>query len=157
MIWFMRRLKRLLGVISSQRIVMYLLCFRHGGRLCYSDFHRSWVFLCAFFFQFHLSIAISTSLSIKILEPFSVVVGGEITHPQLIVLTMVSNGRCICELSLYISLCFRLLLPFFFQIWLRFHKISKWLNRVEVIGPINVWEFLDYFRMFWINTKIWRE
>ena len=70
-----------------------------------------------FFFQFVLQIAISTSLAVKILEPFSVVVGGEITHPQLMrVLTMVSNGRCVCGRSLYVSLCFRLLSPFFFQI-----------------------------------------
>ena len=42
---------------------------------------------------------------------------------------MVSNGRCVCERSLYVSLCFRLLSPFFFQIQVRFHKISKWLSR----------------------------
>ena len=73
-------------------------------------------FFKLFFFQFGLHIAISTSLAVKILEPFSVVVGGEITHAQLMVLTMVSNGRCVCERSLYVSLCFRLLSPFFFQI-----------------------------------------
>ena len=66
-----------------------------------------------FFFQFGLHIAISTSLAVKILEPFSVVVGGEITHPQLMVLTMVSNGRCVCERSLYVSLFFWLTFAFF--------------------------------------------
>ena len=113
----MRRLKRPLGLISSHRIVNAFgllstqwapLLFGFPSKLSFS--------LSFFFFQFGLHIAISTSLAVKILEPFSVVVGGEITHPQLMVLTMVSNGRCVCERSLYVSLCFRLLSPFFFQI-----------------------------------------
>ena len=112
----MRRLKRPLGLISSHRIVnAFGLLSTQWAPLLFG-FPSKLSFSLSFFFQFGLHIAISTSLAVKILEPFSVVVGGEITHPQLMVLTMVSNVRCVCERSLYVSLCFRLLSPFFFQI-----------------------------------------
>ena len=108
----MRRLKRPLGLISSHRIVnAFALLSTQWAPLLFGFPSK-----LSFFFQFGLHIAISTFLAVKILEPFSVVVGGEITHPQLMVLTMVSNGRRVCERSLYVSLCFRLLSPFFFQI-----------------------------------------
>ena len=112
----MRRLKRPLGLISSHRIVnAFGLLSTQWAPLLFA-FPSKLSFSLSFFFQSGLHIAISTSLAVKILEPFSVVVGGEITHPQLMVLTMVSNGRCVCERSLYVSLSFRLLSPFFFQI-----------------------------------------
>ena len=95
----MRGLKRPLGLISLQRIVnAFALLSTRWAPLLFG-FPSKLSFSLSLFFQFGLHIAISTSLAVKTLEPFSVVVGGEITHPQPIVLTMVSNGRCICELS----------------------------------------------------------
>ena len=100
----MRRLKRPLGLISLHRIVSaFALLSTQWAPLLFGFPSKLSFSLSFFFFQFGLHVAISTSLAVKILEPFSV-------------LTMVSNGRCVCERSLYVSLCFRLLSPFFFQI-----------------------------------------